>query len=119
MNDEKLKGKLRNALQSMQSGDVPEFDTVWANAGKRRTSRSRNLRLAGLAVAATVAAATFMLWPLNGNNSIGPYLTEEDLMSSTQWLAPSDGLFPKHHFDIYSEVPRLIETNDLDEGPLL
>ena len=120
MNDEKLKEQLRNSLQSMQGGDAPEFDTVWANAEKRhRASRSRYQRFAGLAAAAAIAATAFMLWPLNGNDAIGPYLTEEDLMSSTQWLAPSDGLLPEHRFDIYSEMPQLIETYDLDEGSLL
>ncbi len=120
MNEQKLKQQLRTSLQSMQGGDAPDFDAVWANAEtQHRASRLRYQRFAGFAAAAAVAATAFMLWPPNGNHAAGPYLTEEDLMSSTQWLAPSDVLLPKHRFDIYGEVPVLIETNDLDEGSLL
>ena len=120
MNDEKLKQQLQDSLQSMQGGDAPEFDAMWANAEQRhRATRSRYRRIAGFTTAAAVAATAFMLWPLNGNNVAGPYLTEEDLMSSTQWLAPSDVLLPEHQFDIYGELPVLIETNDIDEGSSL
>ncbi len=117
MNDEKLKEQLQDALHSMQGGDAPAFDAMWVNAKQRhRASRSRYQRFAGFAAAAAVAATAFMLWPLNGNHAAGIFLTEEDLMSSTQWFAPSDVLLPEHQFDIYGDLPVLIETNDLDEG---
>ena len=120
MIDEKLKQQLRDSLQSMQGGDAPEFDAVWESANERhRASRSRYRKIAGLAAAAAVAAMAFTLWPMNGNNVTAMYLTEEDLLTSTQWLAPSDVLLPQHQFDIYSELPVLIETNDLDEGSIL
>jgi hypothetical protein len=120
MNDNELKQQLQNSLHSMQRDDVPEFDSVWANAEKRHhASRLRYARVAGFAAAAAVAAMTFMMWPLNGNNVPDIYLTEQDLMSSTHWLAPSDVLLPEHQFDIYGELPVLIETNDLDEGSQL
>ncbi len=120
MNDEKLKQQLQDSLQSMQGGDVPEFDAMWANAEKQHgASRLRFQRIAGFTTAAAVAATAFMLWPLNGNNAAHIYLTKEDLMSSTQWVAPSDVLLPEHQFDIYSDLPVLIETNDIDEGSLL
>lgn len=120
MNDEKLKRQLQDSLQVMQGGDPPEFDALWASAeAQHRASRLRYQRFAGFAAAAAVAVTAFMLWPLNGNNGTSIYLTEEDLMSSTQWLAPSDVLLPDHRYDIYGELPVLIETNDLDEGSLL
>jgi len=120
MNDKELKERLRNALRSKQGGDAPKFDAMWANAEKRYgAARSRYQRVAGAAAAAAVAVITFMMWPLNGNDTDRIYLTEEDLMSSTQWLAPSDVLLPEHRFDIYGELPVLIETNDIDEGSLL
>ena len=107
-------------MQSMQGDDVPGFDAMWAKAEqKHRASRSRYQRFAGFAAAAAVAATAFMLWPLNGNIPTGPYLTEADLMNSTHWLAPSDVLLPEHRFDIYGELPVLIDTNGLDEGSLL
>ena len=120
MNDEKLKQKLRDSLQSMQGGDAPEFESVWSNAErKHRASRLRYQRFAAIATAAAVAVMAFVLWPLNGDNAAGIYLTEEDLLSSTHWVAPSDVLLPEHQFDIYGELPVLIESNDLDEGSLL
>ncbi len=120
MNDKELKERLRSALQSRQGGDAPGFDAMWANAEKRYSkSRSRYQRFAGTAIAAAVVVTLFLAWPPNGNDVAVVYLTEEDLMSSTHWLAPSDVLLPEHQFDIYGELPVLIETNYLDEGPLL
>jgi len=120
MNDKEVKQELREALQMMQGDDVPEFDVLWASAvAQHRASRLRYQRFAGFATAAAIAVTAFMIWPLNGNNGTASYLTEEDLMSSTQWLAPSDVLLPKHQYDIYGELPVLIETNDVDEGSLL
>jgi len=120
MNDENLKKQLQDSLQSIQGDDGPGFDAVWKDAEQRhRASRLRYQRVAGFTAAAAVAATAFMLWPLNGNIASGPYLTEEDLMNSTHWLAPSDVLLPEHRFDIYGELPVLIETNDLNEGSLL
>ncbi len=120
MNDEKLKQQLQDSLQSKQGDDVPEFDAMWASAEKHhRASKLRYQRFAGFASAAAVAVIAFMLWPLNGNDAVDRYLTVEDLMGSTQWVAPSDALLPEHQFDIYGDLPVLIEINDLDEGSLL
>ena len=120
MNDEKLRQQLQDSLQSVQGGDAPGFDSVWSNAERRhRASRLRYQQFAGIAVAAAVGVMAFMLWPLNGNDAAGIYLTEEDLLNSTHWVAPSDVLLPKHQFDIYGDLPVLIESNDLDEGSLL
>ncbi len=120
VNDKKLTKRLRSALQSRQGGEAPGFDAMWANAEKRyRESKSRYQRYAGVAAAAAIAVTLFLAWSTNGNNVAVAYLTEEDLMSSTHWLAPSDVLLPEHQFDIYGELPVLIETNNLDEGSLL
>ena len=120
MNDEKLRQPLRDSLQSMQGDDAPPFDAIWSNAEQQhRISRSRYQQFAGFAAAAAVATIAFVLWPLNGNNGAPIYLTEEDLLSSTQWVAPSDVLLPEYRIDIYGELPVLIDTNDFDEGSLL
>lgn len=120
MDDSELKRRLRDSLESMQGDDAPAFDTLWAIAETRYgNARSRYQQLIGLAAAAAVAAIAFMIWPLNGNNGMDHYLTEQDLMMSTQWLAPSDVLLPQHRIDIYGELPLLIETNESDEGSVL
>ena len=120
MNDEKLRQKLRDSLQSMQGGDVPAFDAMWGNAEKQHgTTRLRYRRIAGLTTAAAVAATAFMLWPLNANHAVDTYLTVEDLLSTTQWVAPSDVLLPEYQFDIYDELPVLIEAIEFDEGSFL
>ncbi len=120
MNDEKLRQKLRESLQSMQGGDVPAFDAMWANAEKQHgTTRLHYRRIAGLTTAAAVAATAFMLWPLNANHAVDTYLTVEDLLSTTQWVAPSDVLLPEYQFDIYDDLPVLIEAIEFDEGSFL
>lgn len=120
MNDEKLKQQLRDSLRSMQGDEISGFDAVWAKAERQHQARrARYKRFAGFATAAAVAAMAVMMWPLNGNNVTTTYLTEEDLLSSTRWFAPSDALLPEYRIDIYGELPVLIETNDFDEGSLL
>jgi hypothetical protein len=120
MNDDDLKQRLRDSLQPLEGGDAPAFDAVWSKAQERhRAFRRRYRRFTGLAAAAAVAAIAFSMWPWNGNEGMGAYLTEEDLMMSTLWLAPSDVLLPEHPVDIYGELPQLIEMNHLDEGSLL
>ena len=120
MNGNELRRRVRESIESMQGGDPPEFHALWAGAEARhRVSRSRYQKIAGLAAAAAVAAMAFTLWPMNGNNATAMYLTEEDLLTSTQWFAPSDVLLPQHQFDIYGDLPVLIETSDLDEGLIL
>jgi hypothetical protein len=120
MKDDELKQELRDSLQLLQGGDTPGFDAMWTEAESRhRASRLRYQRFAGFAAVAAVATIAFMMWPLDGDNITDIYLTEEDLMGSTQWMAPSDVLLPEHDFDIYGELPVLIEMNGLDEGSLL
>ncbi len=120
MNEKELQERLRSALRSKQGDDAPAFDAMWTNSEKQyRAARSGYQRFAGAAAVVAVAVTLFLLLPPNGNDTEGIYLTEEDLMSSTHWLAPSDVLLPEHQFDIYGELPVLIETNDLDEGSLL
>jgi hypothetical protein len=120
MNDNELKRKLRESLQSMSGGDVPEFAVMWANVERQhRAARKRYQRFAGTAIAVAVAVVAIMMRPPGGNDVTASYLSEEDLMSSTQWQAPSDVLLPERRFEIYTEVPELIDTNELHEESLL
>ncbi|MFQ6005327.1 MAG: hypothetical protein ACE5OQ_07465 [Woeseia sp.] len=120
MNDDELKKRLQSALRSRQGRDAPAFETLWTGAEHRyRARRSAYRRVAAVAAVAGIAVALMLARPPNGDGITGAYLTEEDLMSSTRWLAPSDALLPQREFDIYGELPVLIETNDLEEGSLL
>ena len=112
MNDKELKERLQASLQSRQE-EAPEFDATWDAAKRRyRASKARYRRFAG--VAAIVASAVVLMQLPDRDHR--PYLTEADLMSSTQWLAPSDVLLPKHEFDLYGELPVLIDIDEIEKG---
>ena len=112
MNDKELKQRLKASLEARQ-GEGPEFDATWDAAERRhRASSARYRRFAGVAA---MAAIVIILMQLPDRDQ-GPYLTEADLMSSTQWLAPSDVLLPKHEFDLYGELPVLIDINGIEKG---
>lgn len=112
--DEALAVQLRDALDTAQ--DAPGFDAVFAAAERRyRSARRRRL---SVAAAAVVAAA--MLPFLSGSPTAQPeYIRLAELMESTQWSAPSDVLLPTRRFDIYQELPVLIESTNAAEGALL
>ena len=112
MDEKGLKQRLKASLQSRQ-GEAPEFDATWDAAERRyRVSSARYRRFAGVAA---IAAIVIILMQLPDRDH-RPYLTEADLMSSTQWLAPSDVLLPRHEFDLYGELPVLIDINGIEKG---
>jgi len=41
------------------------------------------------------------------------------LLGTTGWSAPSDSLMPDHQFDIYQDIPVLIESTETYGGTLL
>jgi len=114
----KLRVALRDAQASVENGDVPQFDRVWAAANARtRTSRRQRRVVAGAAAAATVAAIAFgLLVPRGGELQ---FVDEDELLGTTSWSAPSDSLLPEHQFDIYREIPVLIESTETNGGALL
>lgn len=113
--DKELAVLLREALDIDQ--DAPGFDAVFAAAERRyRSARRRPL----WAAAAAVAAAAAMLPFLTGSPTPEPeYIRLAELMETTQWSAPSDALLPTRRFDIYQELPVLIESTKAAEGALL
>lgn len=113
--------KLRSILQARQQQKgraVPSFDVLFSAAENQvqRSRRNRYISLAG-AAAVLVFALTFALLPASEEEFT--YVDLQELTASTSWSAPSDSLLPHHEFDIYRELPWLIESTEPDEGALL
>lgn len=103
-------GVWRKALRDEQArvdGPAPDFASVWAAA----TARSRSVRT--IITAAVLAIVAFVAIGLPQTERHPDFVSVDDLMASTRWTAPSDTLLPQHQFDIYQEIPRLIESTDL------
>ncbi len=117
--DESLQATLHNA-QQQADGIAPDFDTVFS-AATTRVSRTRRRRFAGLAAAAAVAALVITMLPNQQDDFV--FVNLDELTATTYWSAPSDSLLPTHQFDIYRELPQLINLPDVstkpDEGALL
>ena len=117
--EDRLLDALPRQQRDIEAGRVPEFDDVWAGAQQRVARRRRRYRaVGGLAgVAAVVAVVAFGL--MRPAELEWQYVNPEDFESSTSWVAPSDVLLPERRFDIYGEIPVLIESTGSDEGALL
>ena len=59
------------------------------------------------------------LWSSQEAGMSDDYLIADSLLNTTQWSAPSDALMPTHEFDIYQELPVLLESTKPAEGALL
>lgn len=117
MSDQELAIAVRRA-NSADAEAAPPFADVWSGA-KRRYRRSRR-RYAGFASAAAVLAAVVVV--LNAGPPVldhGGYIEIAELLDSTSWVAPSDVLLPIYEFDIYQDLPTLMESTTPAEGALL
>jgi hypothetical protein len=106
---------LREAQRAAEGGRVPDFDAVWAAAEEQAGKRHRPWAFAG--VAAAVVAA--IVWFAQPDEQAWQYIDPDDLASGTSWVAPSDVLLPERQFDIFKEIPVLIESTGTNEGALL
>jgi hypothetical protein len=107
---------LREALQDEQQrmdAPAPDFAAVWAAAEAQ--ARPRHRFAAPVAVALIAIIAVTLLLP----DDDPTYVDVEELLTSTSWIAPSDTLLPQHQFDIFREIPRLIESTESADGALL
>lgn len=113
--DDRLRVALSDVQARKEAGRVPDFDHVWISAeNKARSRRRRRGMMAG--TAAVLALAFVMLVPSGDDTQ---YIDTAELLETTSWSAPSDSLLPEHHFDIYGEVPVLIEPAETYGGALL
>ena len=116
MTDNDILHTLRRT-QSVEDGRVPPFDEIFAAAAARARRQALGRRIAGGVVAAAVVAAVASLVP--EGEPEWQYVDPEQFASDTNWVAPSDVLLPKRQFDIYEEIPVLIESTETDGGALL
>jgi len=116
--DVALKNAVRDVQADTESRHVPDFDRIWAAANSRaRESRKRQRMLAGAAAVAAVLAIAFGLRTTTEDE--WRYIDADELLETTSWSAPSDSLLPVHEFDIYQDIPVLIESTETYGGALL
>lgn len=108
-----LGAALRQAFDALP--EAPPFDEAFA-AALRRHRQSRRRR-GWFAAAAAVVVVVVVVVGMPTKES--KYIDVQDLMATTQWIAPSDVLLPTHEFDIYQELPELLESTKPAEGALL
>ena len=120
MSDNDIKEQLQDALGAVHKQAPPAFDDVWAAAERQhQQARRRYASFSGIAATVAVVAIVAGLWSSQDAERPDDYLIAESLLNSTQWSAPSDTLMPQHEFDIYREIPSLMESTDPEEGTLL
>lgn len=116
--DVSLREAVRDAQVNAESTQVPDFENVWAAASNRvRASRKRQRALAGSGAVAAVLAIAFGLYTPTEVEL--RYIDADELLETTGWSAPSDSLLPDYEFDIYQDIPVLIESTETDGGALL
>jgi len=116
--DDNFNTEIRRAWPENDNSRVPSFAVTWRAAEERYArSRRRYGMLAG--AAAVVAIAIVGLQLQTSPTADVNYIEVDELMGSTSWTAPSDVLLPRHEFDIYQELPSVIESTETAGGSLL
>ena len=120
MSDNDIKEFVKDAHGAVRRPEPPAFDRVWAAAESQHLiERRRYAIFSGIAAALAMVAIVAGLWSSQEAGMSDDYLIADSLLNTTQWSAPSDALMPTHEFDIYQEIPFLMESTDLEEGTLL
>lgn len=113
-----MKKDLVNTFNEQQGDRVPTFAATWQAAEQRYAASKRSyLRLA--AAAALLAAVLIGINPQTTQTGATSFVDQADLLETTSWSAPSDVLLPEHQFDIYQDMPMLIESTYSVGGTLL
>ena len=120
MSDMNTKEQLQDALAAVHAEQTPAFADVWAAAERQNERlRKRYAGIVGIAATIALAVSAFSIWSANEADMVDDFFIADALMNSTQWSAPSDLLMPEHQFDIYQDIPFLMESTDTQEGSLL
>lgn len=99
----------RRVARSIKAHDMqaPEFDTLFSTA-KDRAANRRSRRHAAFALAAAASFAVLIVtWPQSDAPSL---ISDEELLGSTSWSAPSDVLLPVRQTNIFDDLPALPES---------
>ncbi len=115
LSDEQMRAALQKAQAEKEAGTVPEFSAMWVIAENRARARRRRRGMVAGSVA-VLALALVMLMPSGDDLH---YINTAELLETTSWAAPSDILMPEHQYDIYGEIPVLIESTETYGGALL
>ncbi|MEL7187083.1 MAG: hypothetical protein AAFN50_11725 [Pseudomonadota bacterium] len=113
--EQKLRERLR-AAQQRADGEAPAFDATWVAAERRRNKRPATGAAVAAGIVALIAVAMLSIAPQPEALNL---VDVEELVASTTWVAPSDSLLPQHRFDIFQELPELLESTGSEEGTLL
>ncbi len=114
--DDKLAQQLKQAMPEARR--VPGFEESW-RAAEHRAGRNRHrLHVAAAAAVAAIAMLVLVDTPGPGEPAL-EYIEIAELLESTSWTAPSDTLLPEREFDIYQELPALMESTEERKGALL
>ncbi len=118
MKENEIEPRIRRAFDAGPTKACPSFDVTWAAAEVRyRRERRRYAAFGG--VAAILAVVVVGLSSIQESPLHDEFLIADAFLNSTQWSAPSDVLLPQHQYDLYRELPILVEPTDIDEGSLL
>ncbi len=113
--DRKLAQAVANAMPADPAS--PSFTESFEAAAIRAGRRRHRIHL--LAAAAVAALAVIVLLDKSGVDAGPGYIEIAELMGTTSWTAPSDTLLPDSRFDIYQDLPTLMESTEANGGTLL
>ena len=120
MTDNELRDLLRDGLREADESQMPGFAETWSAAeASHRRSRQRTRTIGSAAAAVAIIAVVAGYWQENRLVNIDEFLIASSLLNSTHWQAPSDALLPEYRDDIYGEMPSLLESTEIHEGPML
>ena len=117
--EQQIRTALKRGHGEAEAGQVPDFDSVWAGAETSLARRHRRSRVVGSVAAAVALIAVVVIGQLRPVEQDWLYIDPNEIAGSTSWTAPSDVLLPTHQFDIYRDIPVLIESTGEDGGTLL
>ena len=117
--EKQIRAVLQQGHGEAEAGRVPDFDKVWADAAKRAAMKRRRIRAVGSMAAAAALVAVVVVGQLRPVEPDWQFIDPNEIAGSTSWTAPSDVLLPTHQFDIYRDIPVLIESTGKDGGTLL
>ncbi|NNC76762.1 MAG: hypothetical protein HKN77_02295 [Woeseiaceae bacterium] len=119
VDDRRLAAEIK--AQAPADDDVPPFHAVFTNAERqfRDSQRSQRRLLGSAAALALIAIGSVIMFDAGAPSAVPTYVHADELLSTTQWRAPSDILLPTHEIDLYQELPVFLESTKPLEGALL